>query len=183
MTTSQSQWPRHWLMTDQRIGEQLWEAIDHLPRGSGGIVFRHHGLGSEDRLALGKRIAKAAAERELKLAVSGSLSLANELGAMLIHNPVDPGDLPLSVSVHDEGDAARARRLGASLAFISPVHDTRSHPGAPSLGSDRAASLARLIDCPAIALGGMNAARFDALEKALPGLFYGFAGIDCWLAG
>jgi hypothetical protein len=29
----------------------------------------------------------------------------------------------------------------------------------------------------------MNAARFDALEKALPGLFYGFAGIDCWLAG
>jgi hypothetical protein len=41
--------------------------------------------------------------------------------------------------------------------------------------------LARKLDCPAIALGGMNAARFNALEQAYPGQFYGFAGIDCWL--
>jgi hypothetical protein len=29
----------------------------------------------------------------------------------------------------------------------------------------------------------MNAARFDKLELAYPGLFHGFAGIDCWLNG
>ena len=170
-------------MTDERIGEQLWEAIDRLPRGLGGIVFRHHGLARDERAKLGARITKAAAERELVLAVAGSALLAERLDAALLHNPDGPANLPISLSVHDEADATRARALGAALTFISPVHGTRSHPGAPSLGADRAAMLARKLDCPAIALGGMNAARFDALEKAYPGLFYGFAGIDCWLGG
>ena len=170
-------------MTDERIGERLWEAIDRLPRGLGGIVFRHYGLGSEERSILGSRIADAAAERELVLAVAGSASLAEQLGAVLLHNPAGLGNLPISLSVHDEAEAARARELGVALAFISPVNATHSHPGASSLGADRAAGLARLVDCPAIALGGMNAARFDQLEQAHPGLFHGFAGIDCWLDG
>jgi thiamine-phosphate pyrophosphorylase len=181
MAANQSLWPRQWLMTDERIGERLWEAIDRLPRGEGGIVFRHYGLASDVRIMLGTRIANAARERELLLAVAGSALLAERLGAALLHNPDGPASLPISMSVHDEVEAARARALGAALAFISPIHGTRSHPGAPSLGADQAALLARKLDCPAIALGGMNAARFNALEQAYPGQFYGFAGIDCWL--
>ena len=40
---------RGWLMTDERMGERLWEAIDRLPSGSGGIVFRHYQSGSDER--------------------------------------------------------------------------------------------------------------------------------------
>lgn len=181
MAANQPLWPRQWLMTDERIGEWLWEAIDRLPLGKGGIVFRHYSLGSDERSALGSRVAQAASERELLFAVAGSVALATQLGAGLLHNPDEPTSLPISLSVHDELEAKRARALGPALAFVSPVHGTRSHPGATALGADRAARLAEQLNCPVIALGGMNAARFDALEHAYPGLFYGFAGIECWL--
>ena len=183
MAANQPSWPRQWLMTDERIGERLWEAIDRLPFGNGGIVFRHYSLAGEERAKLGERIASAAAERKLVLAVAGGTLLAKRLDAALIHNPDRPAKLPISLSVHDESEAGKAHGLGAALAFVTPVHGTRSHPGAPSLGVERAARLARQFGGPAIALGGMNAARFDDLEQVYPGLFHGFAGIDCWLDG
>ena len=111
MAANQSLWPRQWLMTDERIGERLWEAIGRLPRGEGGIVFRHYGLADDERAQLGARIAKAAAERELVLAVAGSIPLAERLGAALLHNPDGPASLPISLSVHDEADATKARAL------------------------------------------------------------------------
>jgi len=60
---------------------------------------------------------------------------------------------------------------------VSPVFATRSHPGRPALGAEEAARLAGIAGCPAIALGGMDRARFRAVAAA----FHGYAGIDCWL--
>ena len=51
MTARQTAWPRTWLMTDERLGVRLWEAIDRLPSDSG-IVFRHYSLGAAARRAL-----------------------------------------------------------------------------------------------------------------------------------
>lgn len=181
MAANQPSWPRQWLMTDERIGEQLWEAIDRLPRGNGGIVFRHYSLAGNERAALGTIVARKAAERDLALAVAGSAHLAERLDASLLHNPDRPTSLPVSLSVHDEAEAEKARELCAALAFVSPVYGTRSHPGAPPLGAARAAALAELLHCPAIALGGMTASKFAELDEAFPDQFYGFAGIDCWL--
>ncbi len=129
MAANQPSWPRQWLMTDERIGDRLWEAIDRLPFGRGGVVFRHYSLSEEVRLKLGIAIAAATRRRELVLAVAGSARLAEQLGAALHHNPADPADLPISLSVHDEAEAARACELGAELAFVSPVHATRFAPG------------------------------------------------------
>lgn len=170
-------------MTDERIGNRLWEAIDRLPSGRAGIIFRHYSLRDDERASLGQRVAELAAERELVFAVGGSSGLAKQLGAALIHKPDGRAGLPISLPVHDEAEARNANELGAALAFISPIHATRSHASAPLLGADGAARLARRLRCPAIALGGMSAARFGALEHSCPGLFYGFAGIDCWLSG
>lgn len=181
MAANQPSWPRRWLMTDERMGDRLWEAIDRLPSGVGGIVFRHYGLSQEDRERLGARVAAAASDRGLVLAIAGSCKLAEELGAALVHNPDRSSDLPFSLAVHDEAQADRARQLRAVLAFIGPVHPTRSHPGAVTLGIGRAATLAGMAGSLAIALGGMDADRFDALAQARPGQFHGYAGIDCWL--
>ena len=41
MAANQPPWPREWLMTDERMGDRLWEAIDGMPPGSG-VVFRHY---------------------------------------------------------------------------------------------------------------------------------------------
>jgi thiamine-phosphate pyrophosphorylase len=168
-------------MTDERIGDRLWQAIDRLPADDGGIIFRHYGLDERARLELGRKVAAAARERRLVLAVASSGVLAAELGASLIHNPPGVPELPFSLSVHDETQAKIARERGAALAFIAPVYGTRSHPGTVPLGVARAAILAQLASCQAIALGGMNEVRFEALGRDFPGLFYGYAGIDCWL--
>ena len=180
MAANQPQWPREWLMTDERLGERMWDAIAALPQGAG-VVFRHYRLADDARLKLGFRSAERVRARDLLLAVAGSVELAERLGAALVHNPDARRQLPISLAVHDEQQAALARSAGAALAFVGPVHPTRSHPRAPVLGPDGAAALARLAGCPAIALGGMDAGRLARLEAAHPGAFHGYAGIDCWL--
>jgi thiamine-phosphate pyrophosphorylase len=163
-------------MTDERIGDRLWDAIDRLPRGSWrASCSATYALSDDERAELGKSIATIADRRELLLAVAGSVQLAERLGAALCHNPDAPTGLPISLSVHDDNEAARANEIGTDLAFVSPVYGTRSHPGTASLGTGRAATLAQLIKCPAIALGGMNPTRFDHLDAIHPGLFHGFA--------
>lgn len=94
-----------------------------------------------------------------------------------MHNPPDAGDLPFSRSVHDEQEALDARRAVASLVFVSPVYRTRSHPGAAALGPERAARLAQMAGCPAVALGGMTFGKFWTLDS----VFHGWAAIDAWL--
>ena len=177
MARNQPSWPRRWLMTDERFGDRLWEAIDRLPTG-GGIILRHYSLPESERVALGRQIAQRAAEKELMLGVAASRALADELGAALVHNPAGPGSLPATIAVHDEAQARAAMEMGAALTFVGPVFPTRSHPGRPALGVERAIELALLAGCPAIALGGMDENRFAALSERG---FHGFAGIDCWL--
>jgi thiamine-phosphate pyrophosphorylase len=175
MAANQPPWPREWLMTDERMGDRLWEAVERLP-ASAGIIFRHYRLDCAERLELGLKLSELARKRKLVLGAAGSRRLAEGIGAALVHNPDVPGELPWSKAVHDESGALAAK--GAALAFIAPVFATRSHPGRTALGIERAAALAALAGCPAIALGGMNETRFRALQERG---FHGFAGIDCWL--
>jgi len=166
-------------MTDERMGEHLWDAIRRVPSKTGGIVFRHHSLDPAERLDLGEQVAALALERKLVLAVAHDAWLAEKLGARLLHNPAEPSGLPFSLSVHDERAAEAAHKAGADLVFVSPVYSTRSHPGAAALGVERAAQLAAMAGCPAIALGGMTFGKFWELGPA----FHGWAGIDAWLEG
>lgn len=168
-TPPQREWPRMWLMTDERLGDALWGVLAQMPVCAG-VVLRDSSLGS--------RVAQVCEARGLTLAVLHDGKLAHALGAALIHNPAAATSLPFSRSVHDDAEARQARDDGATLVFVSPVFPTRSHPGAPSLGVDEAQRLARIAAAPAIALGGMNADSFA--ELAARG-FYGWAGIDAWL--
>jgi thiamine-phosphate pyrophosphorylase len=177
MAAIQPSWPRDWLMTDERMGERLWDAIARIPVGTGGIVFRHYSLDASDRLQLGKRVAELAQERKLMLAVARDTSLARRLSARLVHNPSQAGAMSFSCSVHDEREARKAKASGADLVFVSPVYPTRSHPGADALGVQCATRLAEIAGCPAIALGGMTFGKFWELGPA----FHGWAGIDAWL--
>ena len=178
MAANQPPWPRAWLMTDERLGGRLWQAVDALPEAAG-IVFRHYSLADDDRLELGTRLAERARKRGLLLAVAGSERLAEQLGAQLVHNPVgDPGLLPFSRSAHSLEEAAAACSSGASLIFLSPIHATRSHPGRKPLPRDTARRIVADCPVPVIALGGMNRERFDQLRSDG---FYGWAGIDAWL--
>jgi thiamine-phosphate pyrophosphorylase len=157
--------PTRWLMTDARMGDGLWTALDRLPRG-GGVVFRHYG--APDRATLLRRVEKVAKRRGLILVVAGG-------GAANVHNARPSGRGLTTASAHSRREAIGAIRRGADLLFVSPVFATRSHPGARSLGRVRFGLLVRDLGVPVIALGGMGARRLRGLPA------HGYAAIDAWL--
>ena len=166
--------PRLWLITDERQGDRLFDAIARLPEGSG-IVFRHHSLEEVARRDLFERV-KAAAPGPALLA--GPAEEAQAWGADGSHGRGRGAGLR-SASVHSYAEIRAAERAGAAFLFLSPAYPTRSHPEARPLGLARFAWLARRTRLPVIALGGMSAARGRRLASFGA---YGWAGVDAWTA-
>lgn len=161
--------PRLWLMTDERLGARLFDAIARLPDGAG-IVFRHYGLEEGERRDLFDRVR---ADWPGLLLLAGPADLAASWGADGSHGRHQGA---LTASAHDLAELRLAEAAGVRLIFLSPVYPTRSHPGAPALGSAGFAALAKETGLPVVALGGMNSGRAKGLAGA-----YGWAGIDAWL--
>jgi thiamine-phosphate pyrophosphorylase len=163
--------PRLWLMTDERMGDRLWDALERLPRGAG-IVFRHYSLPPAERRRLFARVRKVVRRKGLVLLAGGGPLP----GADGRHGGRGRGGLR-SAAAHNLGELKTAERQGVLLAFVSPVFRTLSHPGAPVLGRVRFGLLAHRTRIPVIALGGVDARRGSRL-KVLGA--YGWAGIDAW---
>lgn len=161
--------PRRWLMTDPRLGEALWDAIAALPDGSG-VILRHYELPLAERRTLFAKIARIARRRGLMLVVAGKSWLGSAPGHGRCRGA-------MTAPVHSRREAIAAIRSGAKLLFVSPIHATRSHPGARALGAARFGLLIRGLSVPVIALGGMNERRWRALK---PLGVHGWAGIDAW---
>lgn len=165
--------PRLWLMTDERLGDRLFEALSRLP-DDGGVVFRHYSLADRARRTLFERVRAA---HPGLLLLAGPAGLAAAWGADGSHGRGSGEDLR-SAPVHSYAEIRAAERTGAGLLFLSPVFATRSHPEAKSLGLARFAWLARRTALPVIALGGMTEARGRRLASFGA---YGWAAIDAWL--
>ena len=170
--------PRLWLMTDERMGDALWTALDRLPRGSG-VVFRHYSLPTRQRRELFRRLKRHTAGRRLVLVLGGSSQLARAWGADGFHGRHARRERSLiySAPVHNRAELLAAERAGADVLFVSPVFATRSHPGGRTLGTLRFALLARLARVPVVALGGMNQGNARRLRTAQ---VHGWAAIDAW---
>lgn len=166
--------PQLWLMTDERMGERLWHALERMPAGSG-VIFRHYALPLAERRALFARVARVARRRRLVLLRAGADRLgraeAGTHGAGRRRNGLH------TRGAHSRREAIAAIRGGADAVFVSPVFATRSHPGARALGHVRFGLLVRGLDAPIIALGGMDARRAAGLWQI--GI-YGWAAIDAW---
>jgi thiamine-phosphate pyrophosphorylase len=159
-------------MTDERLGDDLWRAIGHLPRGSG-IVFRHYATPPTERRAMFRRVVRMARARGLIVVRAGERCGFNEMGT---HGPVRRGGGLRTMPAHSRAEAVAALRRGADAVFVSPVFATDSHPGAPPLGVSGAQRIVQGLPVRAIALGGMNASRFRETRG-----FYGWAAIGAWL--
>jgi thiamine-phosphate pyrophosphorylase len=173
--------PRLWLVSDPVRLPDPRAAAARLPRGAG-VLARGLGLPVMAGLAaLGRR-------RGLGLLLGGAPRAALRHRAGL-HLPdrAPPAGLAaflrarragarwavLTAAVHGRAGLARARRLRADLAFVSPAFPTASHPGAPALGPHRWARLARAAPCGAVALGGVA----GGTAGRLPGWAAGLAAI------
>lgn len=166
--------PRIWMLTDERQGDALWDAIDRLPRDAG-VIVRHYSLAEAERRVLARKIAR----RGLFVAFSGSESAARAASAQAVYGRAKrPGRLPLLFPVHNRQEIIAAERAGAALLLLSPVFPTRSHPGAKTLRPLGFGQLIRTTQIPVIALGGMAPNRFKRLESFGA---RGWAAIDAWI--
>lgn len=168
--------PTQWLMTDERMGQALWDALERIPRGQG-VIFRHYTLEIAARRSLYLQVAKVARRRRLMLIVAGGDSLGT--GNAGVHGrSAKRARGILTWPAHSLPELISANRAKADMVLISPVFATRSHPGARTLGLARAASLARQADMPAIALGGIQKRHSRHVKSAG---FHGWAAIDAWI--
>ncbi len=179
--------PRLWLVSDPVRLPDPRRAAARLPPGSAVLA---RGLAP----AVLRGLAALARRRRLVLLVAGDGRLALALGAGL-HVPDRascagllaflrarrPGAL-LSVAAHGRAGLARARRLRARVALVSPAFPTASHPGAPALGPLRWAALAARAPrgVAVVALGGVEAANAGRLPRCR---LAGFAAIGALARG
>jgi len=168
--------PRLWLMTDERLGDRLWPAVERLPAGSG-VVFRHSATAAIERRAVFERLARSARRRRLVLFMAGNERTARRWGADGTHHRRPHAPRFGTAPAHDLREIRAAEQSGAAAIFLSPLFATRSHPGAPALGPMRFAALARATRLPVIALGGIDVRRGRAAIRLGA---YGWAAIDAW---
>jgi thiamine-phosphate pyrophosphorylase len=180
--------PPQWLFSDERLAVGVVRLAALLPPGSG-IVLRHDRLSAGARWRLLRRLMRMARTRGLVILLAGSPAMARCWGADGVHlrqhdarRAVHARRLGLLVTmpVHDAHEARAARRAKADAVFISPLHPTRSHPGAKALGTAEWSRLARLAGGQPTALGGMTLTRARALTRRTSGLKPGWAAIDAW---
>jgi thiamine-phosphate pyrophosphorylase len=176
MTPRQPVLPHLWLMTDERLGDGLFAAIDRLPRGSG-VIFRHYSLPLAERRILFEAVRRRTRRRGLVLLLAGDERMARHWRADGAHHRQPHAPRFGTAPVHDRREMRAAERSGAAALLLSPVHATRSHPGVSGLGRVRFAALLRATRLPVIALGGMTAQR--GRQACLLGA-YGWAAIDAW---
>jgi thiamine-phosphate pyrophosphorylase len=139
-----------WLVVDRQPCREQWKALGRLSRGTGVLFLQP--IGAKDR----RRLRRTATARELTIAC----------------------DSPrMAARVHDQRELTRALLRRIPLILVSPIHATPSHPAWTPLPRMRAATLARLANRQAIALGGMNRQRYAKIA-ALG--FIGWAGISAF---
>jgi thiamine-phosphate pyrophosphorylase len=180
--------PPQWLFSDERSAVGVVRLAALLPPGSG-IVLRHDRLSAGARWRLLRRLIRVARARGLVILLAGSPAMARRWGADGVHLRQHDArraaqarrlGLLVTMPVHDAREARAARRAKADAVFVSPLHPTRSHPGAKALGTAEWLRLARLTGGQPIALGGMTLTRARALNRRTSGLKPGWAAIDAW---
>jgi thiamine-phosphate pyrophosphorylase len=162
--------PPLWLFTDSRRLPDPRAAVAKLPRGLAGVVFRHDD--DPNRAALGRDLARICRARRLLLVVAGDVRLAAALRAG-VHLRGGHWPAPfrtrgfVTSSAHGFPDLRRAARTGASLAFLSPVFATASHPEVRTFGPARWSGLARHAPIAVAGLGGIDGRSIRRLPRTL----------------
>lgn len=170
--------PKIWLMTDERLGDDLLPAIQRLPTQSG-IILRHYHLNEKARKSLFRQVMRICRRRGHVLLLAGDERTAMRWHADGFHQRRRRTSRLLhSAPVHNAREIVGVKTASPDLLFLSPIFATNSHPGARPLGPLAFRRLAKLVSSGRIiALGGMNRRNAKMLP---PRLIHGWAAIDAF---
>ncbi|MFZ5469167.1 MAG: thiamine phosphate synthase [Myxococcota bacterium] len=161
--------PRLVVITDWSLGrEVLLARLEAVLEASPAVAVQHRHPGATARALFEEaRVLQALTQRRGNaLFINGRLDIALLVGAHL-HLPADGpspaearahlGERWLSAAVHDEAEAQATK--GADFALVSPVFSPGSKPGdtRSTLGVEGFLKLRARLECPAYALGGIDA--------------------------
>ncbi|RDH81319.1 MAG: hypothetical protein DIZ80_14575 [endosymbiont of Galathealinum brachiosum] len=85
---------------------------------------------------------------------ANGLHLSSQMLHSIQQRPIDKESL-LSVSCHTEQEIEKAKQLEADIILLSPVRETKSHPGVEGIGWEKFAQISSNVEVPVYALGGM----------------------------
>jgi len=135
------------------------------------IQLRARSLADGARAALARTVADTCRQAGAELLLNRDIALAAELGtgvqlgseqlAALDARPLPAGQ-PVGASCHDLADLRQAQALGCDFAVLGPVHETATHPGAPTLGWHGFVALREQVALPIYAIGGLTLADLPA---------------------
>ena len=140
--------------------------------GANAVQLREKDLPPAELLALARRLRDVTRGRAL-LVVNGPPEVAAAAGADGVHLP-EGAPMPLKpragllvgCSVHSAEAARRAQAGGAGYVVAGPVYQTRSHPGVQPAGLTLIEEIARTVDVPVLAIGGVTPERVGEAVRA-----------------
>jgi 8-oxo-dGTP diphosphatase len=134
------------------------------------VQLREKEMPEAELLRFTGEVVRRVREHGARVLLNGDVELAQRVGADGVHlNSTRlmrlrerPAMALVGASCHDAAEIAHARDLGVDLAVLGPVHPTPTHPGAPGIGWDGFAALARDCTFPVYAIGGITPSNLEA---------------------
>lgn len=178
--------PRLFAFTDPQRTPDPLALADALGPGTG-LILRHYGR--DDLKSLAEPLAKLARRQGFALLIAADPALALRVKADGVHWPerltggirrwrLKAPHLLMTASAHSPAALRRAARL-ADGVFLSPVFPSNSASAGAPLGIIRAASMARQVEVPVFALGGVKIHDLPALQARG---FYGAGAVEAFSA-
>jgi len=96
---------------------------------------------------------------------SNGLHLSSQMLNSIQSRPIE-NKYFLSVSCHTKVEIEKAKKLNADIILLSPVKETRSHPGVKGIGWKIFSNMAEDLNAPVYALGGMSEADLCEAKKS-----------------
>lgn len=143
----------------------MLELENTLKTGIKLVQFRPKRLSNSDYLAMARDVIKLAHEYDAKVMLNSPPIWLHEADGMhlsslqLLNTPFRPSvgsGKWVSASCHTPEELAHAAYIKADFALLSPVKETKSHPGVKGIGWAAFADVLQDVKMPVYALGGMK---------------------------
>jgi len=162
--------PQEYAITDAENrgrGPMLASIRERLGAGLRLIQVRDKGLPRREDFA--RSVLQLAHRHGAKVLLNGGPAIGDGVhftAAQLMDLRERPRGILAAASCHNAAELQRAMQLELDFAVLGPVKPTASHAGAPTLGWDGFARLARGASIPVYAIGGMKRADLETAWRA-----------------
>jgi 8-oxo-dGTP diphosphatase len=164
--------PESYLITPEPGGDHFLDELEQaLARGIKLVQLRAKAMSPVHYKALVPKVRAVCRAVNARLLLNADPQLVQQLEADGVHlssaRLMACSERPLGLdylvgaSCHSQAEVEHACALGLDFVVVSPVQETRSHPGAAVLGFDGLRMLTELATVPVYALGGMDEADLD----------------------